>query len=614
MNFSSFISLKSVLLSLISLVLTITSFSQTQKGDGICIFQDSPQLTPNKGYVSVSMPHSNTIGFGGPRCNGSASNSGITRIYDWNGIEWLQRGQNINGEALEDQAGCAVSMPNDTTIAIGAILNDGNGNRSGHVRIYTFNGTVWVQKGLDIDGEGAGDQSGFSVSMPSNNTVAIGAIYNDGGDVDSGHTRIFEWDGNAWVQKGADIDGIGAQEKSGYSLSMPNDNTIAIGSINENNNRGSLKVFEWDGNAWVQRGSSIFGDQAGAFLGWSVSMPDLNTVAAGGPYYFGPGYASGYTKIFEWTGFDWVQKGADIIGEAENDRFGGSVSMPDSDNIAIGAFGSNQSAGRIKIFTWDGNAWVQKGNNMNGIIPGEWAGRSLSMPDTSTVGYGSDFSNLCGTQTGGGVFIYDFCTHTSSTQTVEACDSYTWIDGNTYTSNTTAPVFNFEGGAANGCDSVVTLDLTINTVDNSVYRSGSTLQAIENGATYQWVDCNNNYAPIPGETDDTFTATENGSYALVVTKNNCTDTSNCFNMTTVGLGDDDYQINGLSIYPNPSTGIFNIKYSGSKKAQYTISDITGRVIKKGDITSGNTTLDLSLESKGTYFLKSQGKTYKIVKR
>ena len=67
------------------------------------------------------------------------------------------------------------------TVAIGASNNDGNGGNSGHVRIFNWNGSNWVQLGSDIDGEAADDRSGYSVSLNADgNTVAIGAYGNDG--------------------------------------------------------------------------------------------------------------------------------------------------------------------------------------------------------------------------------------------------------------------------------------------------------------------------------------------------------------------------------------------------------------------------------------------------
>ena len=78
--------------------------------------------------------------------------------------------------------GTSVSLSSDgTRVAIGAPDNDGGGSNSGHVRIYDWNGTAWAQAGSDIDGEAAGDLFGTSVSLSSDGTrVAIGAATNDG--------------------------------------------------------------------------------------------------------------------------------------------------------------------------------------------------------------------------------------------------------------------------------------------------------------------------------------------------------------------------------------------------------------------------------------------------
>ena len=73
-----------------------------------------------------------------------------------------------DGETSYDESGNSVSMnAAGDRVAIGATMNDGNGNESGHVRIYEWSGTAWVKLGLDIDGEAAGDWSGQSVSMNS---------------------------------------------------------------------------------------------------------------------------------------------------------------------------------------------------------------------------------------------------------------------------------------------------------------------------------------------------------------------------------------------------------------------------------------------------------------
>ena len=108
---------------------------------------------------------------------------------------WEQLGGDIDGEAADDGSGISVSLSADgTRVAIGANLNDGNGNASGHTRIYKYNGTQWEQLGQDIDGEDAVDFSGDSVSLSADGTrVAIGAHNNiGGGGTRAGHTRVYE--------------------------------------------------------------------------------------------------------------------------------------------------------------------------------------------------------------------------------------------------------------------------------------------------------------------------------------------------------------------------------------------------------------------------------------
>ena len=94
----------------------------------------------------------------------------------------IQLGADIDGEAAGDDSGFSVSLSSDgTTVAIGAPDNDDNGSNAGHVRIYEYSAGSWTQLGADIDGEAAGDYSGRSVSLSSDGaTLAIGAYGNDG--------------------------------------------------------------------------------------------------------------------------------------------------------------------------------------------------------------------------------------------------------------------------------------------------------------------------------------------------------------------------------------------------------------------------------------------------
>jgi len=163
---------------------------------------------------------------------------------------WQLIGGDIDGEDQNNRSGSSVSLSGDGyTLAIGAIGNSANGNNSGHVRVYQYDGTDWFQKGGDIDGDAAFDQFGFSVSLSSDgNIVAIGGYGNSGNGSYAGHVRVYEYDGTDWVQNGGDIDGEAASDQSGYSVSLSSDgNIVAIGA-NRNNgigpSSGHVRVYE----------------------------------------------------------------------------------------------------------------------------------------------------------------------------------------------------------------------------------------------------------------------------------------------------------------------------------------------------------------------------------
>jgi hypothetical protein len=305
-NYSVYFSVTGTSLSAIRTVVVIDNISPTL------------QLTGNAS-VSVNQGESYTeqgariidsgVDIGAILNDANGSNSGHVRVYQYNGSQWVQIGQDIDGEANEDQSGHSVSINSDGTIvAIGAKLNDANGANSGHVRVYQYNGSLWVQIGLDIDGEASVDQSGHSVSINSDGTiVAIGAKYNDGNGADSGHARVYQYNGSQWVQIGQDIDGEANNDHSGASVSLNSDGTIvAIGATyndgNGSSNSGHVRVYQYNGSLWVQIGLDIDGEASVDQSGHSVSInSDGTIVAIGAPYNDGNGSNSGHVRVYQLT-------------------------------------------------------------------------------------------------------------------------------------------------------------------------------------------------------------------------------------------------------------------------------------------------------------------------
>ena len=313
----------------------------------------------------------------------------ITICIVFNGFaNWFQIGQDIDGEVADDNSGNSVSLSADgSVVAIGAYGNDGNGNNSGHVRIYTLDNGTWVQIGQDIDGEAANDYSGGAVSLSADGTiVAIGAYNNDDNGNNSGHVRIYTLDNGTWVRTGQDIDGEAANDYSGEAVSLSADGTIvAIGAHGNENYLGHVRVYRLDNGTWVQIGQDIDGEAAVDNSGCAVSLSADGTVVAIGAY----GNDSGHVRVYRLDNDTWVQIGQDIDGEAANDRSGTSVSLSaDGLVVAIGAYnndGNGNNSGHVRVYTLDNGTWVRTGQDIDGEAGSDYSGISVSLSADGTI-------------------------------------------------------------------------------------------------------------------------------------------------------------------------------------------------------------------------------------
>jgi hypothetical protein len=384
------------ILSLLVIILTTTITHSQWQQKGIDI--DGEAIWDWSGAAVSMSSDGNTLAIGAYENDGTAIDAGHVRVYEWSG-SWTQKGNDIDGEAASDLSGWSVSMSSDgNTLAIGSFVNDGAAINAGHVRVYEWSGS-WVQKGNDIDGEAAEDWSGWSVSMSSDgNTLAIGAPGNDVLGLIAGYVRVYSWSGSAWVQKGIDIDGEAIWDRSGESVSMSSDgNTLAIGAIyngGTGEEAGHVRVYSWSGSAWVQKGMDIDGEAALDHSGFSVSInSDGNTVAIGAPLNDGVGIQAGHVRVYEWSGSAWGQKGSDIDGEVL-DHSGISVSInSDGNSVAISASGNDYpttNVGHVRLYEWSSSAWVQKGNDIIGEATNDHSGISISTnSDGNSVAIGS---------------------------------------------------------------------------------------------------------------------------------------------------------------------------------------------------------------------------------
>lgn len=191
----------------------------------------------------------------------------------------------------------------------------------------------------------------------------------------------------------------------------------------------------------------------------------------------------------------------------------------------------------------------------------------------------------------------------TGTDLVTACNSFIWIDGNTYTTNNNTATFNIPNGAANSCDSLVFLELTINTIDTSVTQNGPNLSANLSGVSYQWLNCDSNYAIINGATNQNYTATMNGNYAVIVSQSSCTDTSSCHTVVITGIIENDFG-KKILVYPNPTKGNVTIDLGAVyKNITLKIRSVTGSLLNTEKISNSNKLTFQIDEAPGIYVIE-----------
>jgi hypothetical protein len=373
------------------------------------------------GY-SVSLSADGTVvAIGASTNSGNGTDSGHVRVYkydaskitavtdqtsiDFGPVGWRRLGQDIDGEAGGDRSGTSVSLSADgTVVAIGAYGNDGNGDKSGNVRVYKYDankltavsdqtsldfGPVgWRRLGQDIDGEVSGgkgvsgDNSGYSVSLSADGTiVAIGAPINSS---QRGRVRIYEYDITktiaetdqtsvnfgpvGWRRLGQDIDGEASGDLSGRSVSLSADGTVvAIGAPDNYVNSGHVRVYKYDANKLT-------------------AETDQKSVD------FGP--------------IGWRRLGQDIDGEAQYDESGFSVSLSaDGTVVAIGSKNNSgvngDYSGHVRVYKYDANkltaitdqtsvnfgpiGWTRLGQDIDGEAQYDNSGYSVSLNTDGTI-------------------------------------------------------------------------------------------------------------------------------------------------------------------------------------------------------------------------------------
>jgi cyclophilin family peptidyl-prolyl cis-trans isomerase len=208
----------------------------------------------------------NSLAVGANNDDSSGEDAGKTTIYQLQNDEWVQVGSPILGEAAGDESGSSVTISqNGEIVAVGARYNDGNGTHAGHAQVFEWNGSEWQQLGDDLDGAAELFRHGDAISLSSDGyTLAVGAPKDDTAGAGAGRTFVYDWNGVTWELRGAPIDGEMPWSSSGLTVSLSNDgDRVAVGAPYNDGagtNAGHARVYQWTGSTWSQVAGDMDGE------------------------------------------------------------------------------------------------------------------------------------------------------------------------------------------------------------------------------------------------------------------------------------------------------------------------------------------------------------------
>jgi hypothetical protein len=347
------------------------------------------------------------VASGAPHHN---ADSGHVQIVERVDNAWVPKGSIITGSEPGHLFGQVVSLSGDgETLAVGVPGSDTFGMAAGQVSLFQFVDGDWVPRGDAIGGEAPNNRSGEAVALSSDgDTVVIGAYLNSGaGSLFSfrGHARVYTWVSNAWVQVGADIDGVSDGDGLGWSVAI-NDNgrTVALGAkastTSYGEGAGHVALFTLVEGNWAPKGELLEGRSPGENSGWSVALDGTGTaVAIGAPSYGAGGSNSGAVRVHDFVAGDWAKRGDTIEGDRINGGFGASVSLSSNGSrLASGApglTGTPRQTGEVRIFEFGADQWSQLGTSVEGTADQMQAGYAVALSsDGGTVALGAPSSGV----------------------------------------------------------------------------------------------------------------------------------------------------------------------------------------------------------------------------
>jgi hypothetical protein len=286
----------------------------------------------------------------------SAGNPGRVRVYSWNGTNWSNRGAELVGETWFSSGslrgsslGRSLALSrNGNYLAASVVQTEQGYVTTGSVRVYAWGGSAWVQQGSSFH-----SQIARALAISNDGTVVAASEFA------GSQTVTYKWNGSSWSQQGT-APTLFAGYNGDLSLSADG-NTLAVGELGSDD-QGAMAVYAWSGSAWVSRGNVITSSMTR--FGFSVALSaDGSVVVVGAP--LGPG--EGRVTVYSVSAQGIAQKGAAIGDDSIGLNFGWRASVSDSGNkiAVVCRIGAHETNGIVRAYEWNGTSWSAFGGDID---------------------------------------------------------------------------------------------------------------------------------------------------------------------------------------------------------------------------------------------------------
>ena len=319
------------------------------------------KLLPNDGvasdYFGIAAAVSRTtivVGASGHDELGSAS--GAAYVFERKNGEWVQVAKLTADDGVAgDNFGYSVAI-DDSWIVVGARYDDDKGSNSGSVYVFEKRGDGWYQANKLVASDGSnGDLLGLSVSISGTRVVA-GAIYDDDSFFNSGAAYVFERVGSSWSQTAKlKANDPASNDRLGYDVAIHEDRIIVSSHLDDDNgaSSGSVYVFEFNGNTWLQAAKLKASDGAASdFFGIAVAV-DGDRIAVGANGDDDHGSSSGSAYLFTKNGASWIEDKLTPSDGNASDSFGKRCVDLSPHDVMIGSHADDDkglSSGSVYVY------------------------------------------------------------------------------------------------------------------------------------------------------------------------------------------------------------------------------------------------------------------------